>query len=84
MCVGRDKHAVDLKLKELFFISAYRRWSSCGDNRSFQSRCRLNRFRSTADEELVVDVLGRKGMKGEAGIASKVRSLRRVAEDERP
>ena len=73
--VGRNEHAVDVKLKQLLFVGPHSGGKGRGDDRGLQVRGRLDGLCSTPDEELVVDVLWGERMKGEAGIAPEIGAL---------
>jgi hypothetical protein len=68
--VGRNQYTVNMELEELLLVGP-----NCGgrgrrDNRGLQVLGRLNGLGSTSHEELVIDILGRERMEGEARIAA--------------
>jgi hypothetical protein len=76
MGIGGNEHAVEMELKELLFVGADRSGDSCGDDRGPQVCGRLDGTGSASNKELVIDVRRRKGVQGEARIASQIRSFR--------
>jgi hypothetical protein len=78
--VGGEKSTVEVQLKELLLIAAHGCWRGRRDDGCFERGARLGWLRSAAYEELVLDVLRRQGVKGEAWITQEVRTFRRSPE----